>query len=970
MDLRNSPFNYSTLLLLLLCKADGSVSLDKRFVEAAIYTGPYQWSTWTDWTSCNGTCVNAGGIGQSVRTRYCDDGRFYVKVHLCQVPYVGNVGALVFRRDAKHVERSDAINLNDGLTAYETKTCHVTCAMHESVNIWSPWQTWSTCSVSCGIGKWSRPRICSTGIDCIGEPIQYGACFKQSCQIDLDGSWGSWSDFANCSRTCGNGVQHRHRQCNNPAPQNGGQNCTGSAQDFRACATFPCPIDGGWSNFTDLACSATCGIGIMTSIRSCTNPTPRNGGQDCPGEGYKLSQCYLKNCIVDQWSTWSPWSNCSATCANGTKSRARTCLSSNDCVGASRETMACVKTSCPQTVDGGWSDFVNISCSVTCGRGQLVSLRYCNNPSPQNGGKYCDGIAHRISECSLPSCVTDGQWSRWSDYTKCGSICGDGYTLRYRTCSSPAPKNGGKNCTGISEERLQCNSGPCQTGWSVVKEAASHPGIMGLSPTQWDNGHVSSFDTGPYSWSSWSGWSHCNGTCKINGGVGQQNRKRHCNDDDDLVKLHFCREPFMGDSGDEQTAIVRNIYDNAQIILEDSVSSGTDNYEFEYRTCQKEHCPVNTWSGWNNWESCSVSCGSGMRVRSRHCTSGSDCIGNTHDVETCTGSPCTINGGWSAWTEFGECSRSCGTGVVFRRRLCNNPSPQNGGLNCTGSAQAFKTCLKSECPIDGGWSNYTMYQDMPCSATCGGGVMTSFRSCTNPAPKYGGKICTGEAYYFKHCNLRNCIVNTWSDWSEWSACNSTCNNGSRSRTRSCLSENDCIGESNQSEARILQPCPIDGGWSHFRNVSCSVTCGRGQAIALRECNYPAPQFGGKDCVGLSHQITVCEMPSCAVDGGWSEWSNFSRCGSVCGDGYTTRNRTCSNPAPQNGGNNCTGSHEERSKCNSGPCSKDMPICNTVNVLEDLKNHALYAPTRACPCSNMDFIPEENMMKDLCGAPAD
>jgi hypothetical protein len=47
----------------------------------------------------------------------------------------------------------------------------------------------------------------------------------------------------------------------------------------------------------------------------------------------------------------------------------------------------------------------------------------------------------------------------------------------------------------------------------------------------------------------------------------------------------------MGDSGDEQTAIVRNIYDNAQIILEDSVSSGTDNYEFEYRTCQKEHCP-------------------------------------------------------------------------------------------------------------------------------------------------------------------------------------------------------------------------------------------------------------------------------------------------------------------------------------------------------------------------------------------
>ncbi|XP_060558848.1 A disintegrin and metalloproteinase with thrombospondin motifs adt-1-like [Ruditapes philippinarum] len=901
MDFRNSTVNYSMLLILLLCKADDSASLGKRFVEAAIYTGPYQWSTWTDWSSCNATCSNAGGIGQSVRTRYCDDGRFYVKVHLCQGQYVGNVGTLVFRRDAQNLERSDAFNLNDGLTAYETKTCHVTCTPHVSVNIWSPWQTWSTCSVSCGIGKWSRSRTCSTGIDCIGEPIQYGACFKQSCQKDLDGSWGSWSDFANCSRTCGNGVQHRHRQCNNPAPQNGGQNCTGSAQDFRACATFPCPIDGGWSNFTDLACSATCGIGIMTSIRSCTNPTPRNGGQDCPGEGYKLSQCYLKNCLVDQWSTWSSWNDCSVTCANGMKSRTRTCLSSNDCVGESHETEACVKTSCPHTVE------LN---------------------------------AARIRR--------------------------------------------------FLNDQLQSSQ---------------------------------AIDTGPYSWSSWSGWSHCNGTCKVNRGVGQQNRKRHCNDDDDLVKLHFCREPFTGDSGDEQTSIVRNAYDNAEIILEDGVSSGTDNYEFEYRTCQKENCPgptvisvnggwsqwtnfgacsvtsgtghrtrsrqcnnptpvhgghdcvgassesascsVNTWSGWNNWESCSVTCGSGMRVRSRHCTSGSDCIGSTYDVETCTEDQ--SYGGWSAWTEFGECSRSCGTGVVFRRRLCNNPSPQNGGVNCTGNAQKFKACLKTECPIDGGWSNY---QDMPCSATCGVGVKTSFRTCTNPAPKYGGKNCTGEAYSFKHCNLRNCIVNTWSDWSEWSPCNATCNNGSRSRTRSCLSENDCIGESNQSEACNLQPCPIDGGWSNFRNVSCSVTCGHGQAIALRECNNPAPQFGGKDCVGLSHQITVCEMPSCAVDGGWSEWSNFSRCGSVCGDGYTTRKRTCSNPAPQNGGNNCVGNHEERSKCNSGPCSDDMPICNKVNVLEDLKNHALYAPTRAGPCSNMDFIPEENMMKDLCGASAD
>ncbi|XP_060563195.1 semaphorin-5A-like [Ruditapes philippinarum] len=98
----------------------------------------------------------------------------------------------------------------------------------------------------------------------------------------------------------------------------------------------------------------------------------------------------------------------------------------------------------------------------------------------------------------------------------------------------------------------------------------------------------------------------------------------------------------MGDSGDEQTAIVRNIYDNAQIILEDSVSSGTDNYEFEYRTCQKEHCPV--------------------------------------------------NGGWSQWTYFGACSVTSGTGHMTRSRQCNNPTPVHGGHDCVGVSSESASC--------------------------------------------------------------------------------------------------------------------------------------------------------------------------------------------------------------------------------------------------------------------------------------
>ncbi|XP_052006280.1 A disintegrin and metalloproteinase with thrombospondin motifs 2-like isoform X1 [Xyrauchen texanus] len=71
-------------------------------------------------------------------------------------------------------------------------------------------------------------------------------CFKGHCVwltpdiIKQDGSWGMWSEFGACSRSCGRGLQFRTRDCDNPLPANGGRSCAGPSYQFQMCKTHDC----------------------------------------------------------------------------------------------------------------------------------------------------------------------------------------------------------------------------------------------------------------------------------------------------------------------------------------------------------------------------------------------------------------------------------------------------------------------------------------------------------------------------------------------------------------------------------------------------------------------------------------------------------------------------------------------------------------------------------------------------------
>uniref|UniRef100_A0A8K9VCI8 ADAM metallopeptidase with thrombospondin type 1 motif 2 n=1 Tax=Oncorhynchus mykiss TaxID=8022 RepID=A0A8K9VCI8_ONCMY len=77
-------------------------------------------------------------------------------------------------------------------------------------------------------------------------------------------------------------------------------------------------------------------------------------------------------------------------------------------------------------------------------------------------------------------------------------------------------------------------------------------------------------------------------------------------------------------------------------------------------------------------------CGDG-----KHCFKG-HCIWLTNDM-------IKQDGGWGVWSQFGSCTRTCGGGVQFRTRECDNPRPANGGRTCLGANRQFQLCNSQEC---------------------------------------------------------------------------------------------------------------------------------------------------------------------------------------------------------------------------------------------------------------------------------
>lgn len=72
-------------------------------------------------------------------------------------------------------------------------------------------------------------------------------------------------------------------------------------------------------------------------------------------------------------------------------------------------------------------------------------------------------------------------------------------------------------------------------------------------------------------------------------------------------------------------------------------------------------------------------------------------------LSSCRVSPqVAVDGGWSAWGPWQQCSRTCGGGVEFSHRECTDPVPQNGGKYCEGQRVQYQSCNTQPCDNNDG----------------------------------------------------------------------------------------------------------------------------------------------------------------------------------------------------------------------------------------------------------------------------
>ncbi|KFM70756.1 A disintegrin and metalloproteinase with thrombospondin motifs 20, partial [Stegodyphus mimosarum] len=326
------------------------------------------------------------------------------------------------------VRLSDQYPVNDNHCAnhlkprlQKTRKCNEYCVLK--------WQDVSKaeCSVQCGRGK--RNKM----IKCMKEDLTSHIAHvvpEEHCQhlgpkpSSEENCWGSclnsswiYSDWSECSVTCGKGVQHRSSECQNSENiKQPDSHCDPSTKvTSRECDQGQCPY---WSVGNWTACSVTCGSGIKSRPLWCQHEKKYVDSRYCKNEDIPntTERCTVGECYF--WDT-EEWESCSVSCGEGVSKRRIYCRSSYEEVNDSH----CIHIPRPAA-------FKNCSTGIPCAS-NIISKENISEQHIRERMRTQRIIGHTNTISEFFHAV----WME-GDWTKCSNSCGEGTKRRTVTCNN------------------------------------------------------------------------------------------------------------------------------------------------------------------------------------------------------------------------------------------------------------------------------------------------------------------------------------------------------------------------------------------------------------------------------------------------------------------------------------------------------------------------------------------------------
>ncbi|XP_043218973.1 A disintegrin and metalloproteinase with thrombospondin motifs 20-like isoform X2 [Amphibalanus amphitrite] len=558
------------------------------------------------------------------------------------------------------------------------------------------------------------------------------------------------------------------------------------------------------------------------------------------------------------------------------------------------------------------------------------------------------------------------RWQMTENWSECDRICqGSQYLVPECVRSSDLAQVSEEQCpvrTRPASQDRRCNT-ECQLKWGITHQsecsAECGEGVrknavrcfqkfrhvrLGVRPVADDHcGHLS--DRPPHTEScrgpclhvrwAFGDWSQCSSPC----GGGTQERTAKCTGrDGQEVGARFCNQSTLP----------------------------------VQQSCNTQPCPQ--WRT-GDWAECSSMCGEGRRQRPVWCSQQDKAVPESHcdltqmpsKEEKCHSKPCPE---WSKG-DWGECSVSCGAGIMVRQVTCM--SSENISLNdsaCGGPRPALsRRCMRPPCPTVPATPTEPVTTELPpsprprlrsksrrrrrrrrrrlwltgqwskCSRSCGDGLQTRSVTCVDRRSKrrLHRRACRRQR---EPASSQSCRGSRCGEWktSEWTRCSSSCGKGIQRREVTCISPNaiaplpsdQCDPGSKpvpQQSCRSHARCPSDepqkrqwirGAWG-----PCSRSCGGGVRRRTVLC-LDSSSKTMCDSRGRPNRTEACNEQPCP---GWHA-GHWGQCSVSCGSGTRRRRVQCQSEAGSQADHHCPPAErpEETEPCHQPACPiESLPV---------------------------------------------